>query len=46
MDLPKYQLVKIDNSLKEYLNKPIFQDKVDKANETLKKVGIPIPIRK
>lgn len=37
----KTPIVKIDNSLKEYKNKPLFQDKVEKANETLKKVGLP-----
>ncbi|WP_233897262.1 hypothetical protein [Tenacibaculum piscium] len=37
----KIPILKIDNSLKEFLNKPIFQDKVNKANETLKKVGLP-----
>lgn len=37
----KIPIVKIDNSLKEFINKPLFQDKVEKANETLKKVGLP-----
>jgi len=37
----KIPIVKIDNSLKEFKKKPIFQEKVDKANETLKKVGLP-----
>ncbi len=37
----KIPIVKIDNSLKEFINKPIFQKKVEKANETLRKVGIP-----
>lgn len=34
-------IVKIDNSLKKFKAMPLFQDKVDKANETLKKVGVP-----
>jgi len=37
----KIPIVKIDNSLKEFIDKPIFKDKVKKANETLKKVGLP-----
>ncbi len=37
----KIPIVKIDNSLKEFVNKPLFQDKVEKANETLRKVGLP-----
>ncbi len=37
----KIPIVKIDNSLKEFINKPLFQDKVEKANETLRKVGLP-----
>ncbi len=37
----KIPIVKIDNSLKEFKEKPLFQTKVDKANETLKKVGLP-----
>lgn len=42
-DLNKRRIpvVKIDNSLDEYIDKPLFQDKVDKANETLKRVGLP-----
>jgi len=37
----KIPIVKIDNSLKKFKEMPLFQKKVDKANETLKKVGIP-----
>jgi hypothetical protein len=37
----KVPVVVIDNSLKEYKNLPIFQDKVDKANEMLRRVGLP-----
>ena len=41
----KIPIVKIDNSLKKFKNMPLFQEKVDKANETLKKVGIPKIVR-
>lgn len=34
-------IVRIDNSLEKYKKMPIFQDKVDKANETLRTVGLP-----
>lgn len=34
-------IVKINNSLEKYKNIALFQDKVDKANETIKKVGLP-----
>lgn len=37
----KTPIVKIDNSLKKYKDIPLFQDKIDKANSTLKKVGVP-----
>ena len=37
----KVPVVIIDNSLKEYKNLPIFQDKVDKANEMLRRVALP-----
>ena len=37
----KIPIVRIDNSLEKYKNMPIFQDKVDKANEMLRTVGIP-----
>ena len=37
----KLPIVRIDNSLEKYKNMPIFQDKVDKANEVLKSVGLP-----
>lgn len=37
----KIPIVRIDNSLEKYKDMPIFQDKVDKANETLKTVGLP-----
>ena len=37
----KILIVRIDNSLKKYKTMPIFQDKVDKANEVLRAVGLP-----
>jgi hypothetical protein len=37
----KIPIVRIDKSLEKYLKMPIFQDKVDKANEALRTVGLP-----
>ena len=37
----KVPIVVIDNSLEKYKDMPIFQDKVDKANEMLRTVGLP-----
>lgn len=37
----KIPIVRIDNSLEKYKDMPIFQEKVDKANETLRTVGLP-----
>ncbi len=37
----KTPIVVIDDSLKKYKDSPLFQDKVDKANEMLKTVGLP-----
>ncbi len=37
----KTPIVVIDNSLKKYKDMPLFQDKVDKANEMLRTVGLP-----
>jgi hypothetical protein len=37
----KIPVVQIDNSLKEFLDVPLFQNKVDKANEMLRTVGLP-----
>ena len=37
----KIPIVKIDNTLEKFKNMALFQDKVDKANETLRKVGLP-----
>ena len=37
----KAPVVVIDNSLKKYKDLPLFQEKVDKANEMLRTVGLP-----
>jgi hypothetical protein len=37
----KIPIVRIDKSLEKYIAMPIFQDKVDKANEALRAVGLP-----
>ena len=37
----KIPIVRIDNSLEKYVTIPIFQDKVDKANEMLRTIGLP-----
>lgn len=37
----KVPIVVIDNSLEKYKDMPIFQDKVDKANEMLRTIGLP-----
>ena len=37
----KIPIVRIDSSLEKYLTMPLFQDKVDKANEALRTIGIP-----
>jgi hypothetical protein len=37
----KLPIIRIDNSLEKYKNLPIFQDKVDKANEMLRTIGLP-----
>jgi hypothetical protein len=38
----KIPIVKIDSSLEKYKNMALFQDKVDKANETLRQVGLSV----
>ena len=37
----KVPIVKINNGLRKYKAMPIFQEKVDKANEMLRTVGLP-----
>ena len=40
-DNKKPAVIKIDKNLDKYLNKGLFKDKVDKANEVLRTVGLP-----
>jgi len=37
----KIPLITINKSLEKYKKLPIFQDKLDKANEVLGRVGLP-----
>jgi len=37
----KAPIVRIDNSLEKYIKMPIFQEKLDLANEVLRTVGPP-----
>ncbi len=37
----KIPIVKIDNSLRQYREKPLFQDKVENANKVLAAVKLP-----
>ena len=37
----KPTILKVDKKLDKYLNKGLFKDKIDKANHTLKTVGLP-----
>lgn len=37
----KVPIVKIDKSLNKYDDQVLFKEKVEKANETLKNVGLP-----
>jgi len=37
----KVPIVQIDNSLAKFKKLPLFQEKVDKANDILKNVGLP-----
>jgi hypothetical protein len=37
----KIPIVRINNDLKKYKTMPIFQEKVDKANEMLRTIGLP-----
>ena len=39
----KSPVVIIDKSLEKYKKQPLFQEKVDKANEIIRKVGLPKP---
>jgi len=42
----KTPIVRIDNTLEKYKNMPIFQEKVDKANEMLRTIGLPKLVNK
>ena len=37
----KIPIVRIDKTLNEYDDKILFPDKLDKANEMLKRIGLP-----
>ena len=37
----KNPIVTIDKSLEKFKDRSLFQDKVDKANEVLRRVGLP-----
>ena len=37
----KHPVVKVNKSLNQYKDKVLFPDKVDKANEALRTVGLP-----
>lgn len=37
----KVPIVKIDKSLNKYNDQVLFKEKVEKANETLKNIGLP-----
>jgi hypothetical protein len=37
----KPTIIKVDKNLDRYPNKGLFKEKVDKANEVLKTVGLP-----
>jgi hypothetical protein len=42
----KTPIVVIDDSLEKYKDMPLFQDKVDMANEMLRTVGLPKDTKK
>jgi hypothetical protein len=42
----KLPIVKIDRSLGKYKKKVLFKEKVEKANETLRSVGLPKGLQK
>jgi len=37
----KIPIVRVDNALNKYDNQILFPDKLEKANEMLKKIGLP-----
>lgn len=42
----KLPVVKIDKSLSKYRDKVLFKEKVEKANEALKSIGLPKVLQK
>jgi hypothetical protein len=42
----KVPIIKIDKSLSKYKDKVLFKEKVEKANEALKNIGLPKPPEK
>jgi len=40
----KVPIFKINTDLEKYVKLPVFQTKLDEANETLKRVGVPKPL--
>lgn len=41
LNMTNLPIVRLDKSLDKYKGKVLFKDKLEKANETLKKVGLP-----
>ena len=41
----KVPIVKIDKSLNKYNDQVLFKEKVEKANETLKNIGLPKTVK-
>ena len=39
--IKKDKTIVIDNSLEKYKSKTLFQDKLEKANNALKRIGLP-----
>ena len=37
----KPTIIRVDKNLDKYLNKGLFKDKVEKANQVLKTIGLP-----
>lgn len=42
----KLPVVKVDKTLGKYKDKVLFKEKVEKANETLKNIGLPKTLQK
>ncbi len=43
IDLSKKPIVKINKSLDFFNDKPLFPEKLEKANDMLKRIGLPEP---